>query len=82
MCWRPETRLFDLISATEINKNPRIEPKKFPTKSEPKMMPNSLITAAIANGYSLKVTSTPQRAGGLRSNNGRQLFTMETLSSR
>ncbi len=46
------------------------------------MMPNRLITAAIANGYSLKVTSTPQRAGGLRSNNGRQLFTMETLSSR
>ena len=46
------------------------------------MMPNRLIAAAIANGYSAKVTSTPQPAGGLRSNNGRQLFTMETLSSR
>ena len=46
------------------------------------MMPNSLIAAAVAHGYSFNVPAAPQRAGGLRSNNGRQLFTMETLSSR
>jgi hypothetical protein len=42
------------------------------------MMPNSLITAAIINDYFFNVTSVAQRAGGLRRDNEKQLFAMET----